>query len=155
MCHIVIPCNLCSFILTMSFYRMMNCSLWFGKILTSCLCFGHWRGIGSILLLKSEILFQNLTEEGVSKGSQWDAETSSAWPSTLGYYIEVYRLLFLKPLPYLSVSSFADLLIVKCLICHAELVSASVRSVALLAVRLWNEFSMTVYFGQLYRRTWR
>ena len=30
--------------------------------------------------------------KGLSKGSQWDAETSSAWPSTLGCYIEEHRI---------------------------------------------------------------
>ena len=35
-----------------------------------------------------ELVSGSHRRKGLSKGSQWDAETSSAWPSTLGCYIE-------------------------------------------------------------------
>ena len=61
--------------------------------------------------------FQDLSAEIDKKGSWWDAETSSAWLHTMD--------------------------------CHPELFSGSVRRERQewLAVRCWNEFSMTAYNG--------
>ena len=40
----------------------------------------------SLALLSLNRKFQDLSAEMNKKGSQWDAETSSAWPFTLDYY---------------------------------------------------------------------